>query len=201
MVRRDRSERQTANGSLERRVADHYASEPPLRAPDRVLLTALTAIDTTPQRRGILAPWRFPAMNTFAKLTAVAVLAITIAVGAFALSRLDGPGGRTPTPSSVQPPTPFTLSVVARDIAFAPATLEAPADAPFVIHFRNLDPAEIVHVVDIRRQDGTTVLFESETIPGGEATDYEYGPLPAGDYIFICSVHPIPPMTGTLRVR
>jgi hypothetical protein len=186
----------TAKPGLERRVEDYYASEPPPRAPDRVLLQTLATIDTTPQRRGPFGPWRIPVMDTFAKLAAAAVVAITIALGAFALSRLVP--GATPTP--ISPPTLFTIVVVAQAIEFDVDVLEAPADTPFVIHFRNLDPSEMLHVVDIRDVDGT-VLYQSEVIRGGEATDYEYGPMSAGDYVFICSVHPIPSMTGTLRIR
>src|SRR5262245_66662421 len=86
----------TATRDLARRLEAFYAAEPPHRAPDRVLRLALESIDTTPQRRGLLAPWRFPAMNTYAKLAAVAVVAI--AVGAIGLWQLAGSG--TPHPSA-----------------------------------------------------------------------------------------------------
>ena len=89
----------TANTNLERRVAEHYASEPPLRAPDRVLHAALATIETTRQRRGLLAPWRFTYMNAYTKVAAAAV--VVIAVGGLALWRLGptGNGGVTSTPN------------------------------------------------------------------------------------------------------
>ena len=89
----------SANTNLERRVAEHYASEPPLRAPDRVLHAALATIDNTRQRRGLLAPWRFTFMNAYTKVAAAAVVAI--AVAAIGLWQLGGFGntGPSPTPS------------------------------------------------------------------------------------------------------
>lgn len=92
----------TANTNLERRVAEHYASEPPMRAPDRVLHAALATIETTKQQRGLAALRRYFDMPSYIKVAAAAV--ILIAVGGFALLQLapSGPGGPTATPS----PTP-----------------------------------------------------------------------------------------------
>jgi hypothetical protein len=85
----------TANDSLERRIADHYAAEAPPRAPDWLLRSTLETIDATPQRRVLnRVPWRFPNMNNFAKVAIAAV--VVIAVGAVGLSVL-----RPSTPSSV----------------------------------------------------------------------------------------------------
>ena len=91
----------TANKSLERRVADHYANEPPLRAPDRVLLAALATIDTTHQRRGLFAPWRFTQMSTYAKVAAAVAVIAVIVVGYWQLAPKQGSSGGTVTP----PPT------------------------------------------------------------------------------------------------
>jgi hypothetical protein len=96
----------TANTSLERRVAEHYASEPPLRAPDRVLHAALATIETTNQRRGASALRRYPHMSTYTKLAAAVAV---IAVGGFALWQLaprpGGPGGPTVAPTATTVPT------------------------------------------------------------------------------------------------
>lgn len=95
----------TANHGLERRIAAFYATEAPSRAPERVLATALETIDITPQRRALVrVPWRFPPMNTYARV-AVAAVAV-IAVGAIGLSFLDG---RTPGTGGVASPSPTTL--------------------------------------------------------------------------------------------
>ena len=53
--------------------------------------------------------------------------------------------------------------------------------------------------VDELRSDAT-VVADNPTIEEGEIT-YEIPPLDPGTYTFICSVHPIPAMTGTLTVE
>jgi hypothetical protein len=108
----------TANTSLERRVAEHYASEPPLRAPDRVLHAALATIDTTPQRRGVFAPWRFAYMNAYAKVAAAAVVAI--AVAAIGLWQFGGIGNPRPGPTPGPSPTPGASPTVAPSASLAP---------------------------------------------------------------------------------
>lgn len=108
------------------------------------------------------------------------------------------------TANATPPPVPSgapVLQVVAKDIAFDKKTLEAPADTGFVIDFKNDDVASITHDIDIRQGDGTTVVKDQPTIPGGQATQYTYEALPAGSYTFICSIHPVPAMTGTLTVQ
>jgi plastocyanin len=92
-----------------------------------------------------------------------------------------------------------TLQLGARDIAYDQLELAVPAGQPFAIEFANGDPAGVTHDVDIR--DGDTVLADTTPIDGGETTTYVYGALEAGEYTFICSIHPIPAMTGTLTVR
>ena len=92
-----------ANPDLERRLTDFYASEAPPRAPDRVLHEALAAIDSTQQRRVLIpAPWRFPSMNSYAKV-AVAAIAV-IAFGAVGLAMWRG--GVSPGPGVVTPSAP-----------------------------------------------------------------------------------------------
>jgi hypothetical protein len=97
----------TADTNLQRRIADYYAAEPPLRAPDRVLLATLATIDSTPQRRGLAALRRYFDMPSYIKLAAAAV--VLIAVGGLAVWQLApaGPGGRTsPPPTPTAAPTP-----------------------------------------------------------------------------------------------
>jgi hypothetical protein len=84
-----------ANHELDRRLADFYAGEAPQRAPDRVLEGALAAIDSTTQRRALVrVPWRFPIMNSYAKLAIAAV--VVLAVGAIGLTVFRG--GTPPGP-------------------------------------------------------------------------------------------------------
>lgn len=110
----------------------------------------------------------------------------------------DG-GGASPSPQASLPPDAAVLEVVASGIAFDVKELTAPADQAFGIHFTNED-AGVPHDVDIRSADGTTVVDDPTLQTAGETT-YSIEPLAAGTYTFICSVHPIPAMTGTLTVQ
>ena len=97
-----------ANHELERRLADFYATEAPQRAPDRVLESVLATTDTTKQRRAVFRlPWRFPIMNSYAKM-AIAAVAV-IAIGAVGLAVLrpgtsPGVGGQPPPALPVASP-------------------------------------------------------------------------------------------------
>jgi plastocyanin len=102
-----------------------------------------------------------------------------------------GPGG----------PPPGALGLVAFQVAFDQKELQATAGEPFQIFLRNDDPAGTPHDVDIRSTDGAEVIKDTPTTDGGQEQLYEYEPLEAGTYQFICSIHPIPAMTGTLTVQ
>lgn len=106
--------------------------------------------------------------------------------------------------NATPPPAPSgapVLEVGARDIAYDKLELQAPANAPFVIDFTNDDPESITHDIDIKGGDGA-VIQDTETIPGGQSTQYTYEPLAPGTYPFFCSIHPsVPAMNGTLTVQ
>jgi cytochrome c oxidase subunit 2 len=104
----------------------------------------------------------------------------------------------TPAP---RPSGEALLEVTAKGIAFDKHELTATAGQPFAIRFMNEDPAGVPHDIDIRQEDGRTVVQDKPTVDGGKEVVYDYTALEAGSYRFICSVHPIPPMTGTLTVR
>jgi len=104
----------------------------------------------------------------------------------------------SPPPGGSAPPPAATLNLVAKNIAFAPTTLEAPADKPFAIAFDNQD-AGITHDVAIEDATGA-LLFNGQDVKGpGQATD-NVPPLKAGTYKFICTFHPVQ-MTGELTVK
>jgi len=104
----------------------------------------------------------------------------------------------TPAPR----PTGETLiEMSAKDIAYDKKELTVTAGQPFAIHFKNNDAPGIPHDIDIRQSDGRTVLQDKPTIDGGKEIVYDYTALQAGAYTFICSIHPIPSMTGTLTVK
>ncbi|MEO8208601.1 MAG: cupredoxin domain-containing protein [Chloroflexota bacterium] len=108
-------------------------------------------------------------------------------------------GSPGPAASAQAPATAFTI--VAKNITYDTKAITVPADAPFTIAFDNQDVPGITHDIDIRQTDGTTVVEDQAVVNGGEKVDYRYKGLPAGDYIFICSIHPVPSMTGTLTVK
>jgi plastocyanin len=112
-----------------------------------------------------------------------------------------GPGG-SPGASGVVAGSlpPGTLQVVAKNIEYDVKALTVTGGQPFAIQFVNQD-AGIDHDVDIRDAAGKAVIQDEPHTPGGQTSVYQYTPLQPGTYTFICSVHPIGPMTGVLTVK
>jgi plastocyanin len=112
-------------------------------------------------------------------------------------------GEPTPVPGGTETEAPTdggnaagVVKVVALNIAFDPTELTAPADAPFVIEMDNQD-AGIPHNVEIKDAMNMSV-FMGEIVTGPIVTQYQVQALPAGDYTFVCTVHPN--MVGNLKV-
>jgi len=103
--------------------------------------------------------------------------------------------GATPGPSV--PAQGAALEISAKGTAFSTKALEATAGQPFTIDFANND--DIPHNVAI--YDGDKELFRGEIITGPKTITYAVDALPAGEYTFICDVHPIPAMTGKLTIK
>lgn len=103
---------------------------------------------------------------------------------------------RTPPPA---PSGAATLQLSAKNIQFDTTTLQAPANQPFVIDFKNQDPPGVGHNVVIEQADGTIVQNQTTTDGGAEST-YQYNALQPGTYTFICTIHPAN-MHGTLTVK
>ncbi len=108
-------------------------------------------------------------------------------------------GSPAPSDAGAEPATAF--EIMAENIAYDQHAITVPANAPFTITFSNKDSGGIVHDIDIRAADKSTVIQDQEIVNGGESANYAYDGLPAGTYVFICSVHPVPTMTGTLTVK
>jgi plastocyanin len=134
---------------------------------------------------------------------AIFVLAALVQAGVIPpqVSSGNGDAGGSPAPSEGggEPATAFTI--VAKDIAYDIRAITVPADTPFTITLDNQDPAGVVHDADIRQGDKTTVLQDQQVVNGGESATYSYDGLPVGSYVFICSIHPVPNMTGTITVK
>ena len=108
-------------------------------------------------------------------------------------------GTQTGAPAPTLPPDAVVLELTAEGIAYDKKALEVPAGRAFGIRFTNKDAA-VPHDVDIRMADQTVLVDQATLNDVGEVL-YVYPPLEAGSYLFICSVHPIPAMTGTLTVK
>ncbi len=102
-----------------------------------------------------------------------------------------------PAPSASGGAPEQTVEISAQNIAFAQATLAAPAGQPFVLKFTNNDPG-VTHNVAITDSTGAQI-FRGEIFPGPDSRQYPIPALAAGTYTFACSVHP--QMTGTLTVH
>jgi mono/diheme cytochrome c family protein/plastocyanin len=109
-------------------------------------------------------------------------------------------GGATPAPAASLDPNATVEKLVALNVAFDKTELTVPAGEAFGIELDNQDAAGLPHNVEIKAEDGT-VISDPDPIDGGQKTTYTYDALEAGTYTFICRVHPIPPMTGTLTVQ
>ena len=97
----------------------------------------------------------------------------------------SGGGGGTADPSTV----------VASNLAFDTGTISLPAGAGSTLTFDNRD-AGVPHNIAILQ--GEANVFRGEVITGPDTTDYTIPPLEAGEYRFLCDVHPT--MTGTVTV-
>ncbi len=80
------------------------------------------------------------------------------------------------------------LAIAAQGVQFDVDELRAPADADFQIAFDNRDQG-VPHDVDIR-DSGGQVLDDNEIVTGPTQVTYDVPALAAGEYVFVCSVHP-----------
>ncbi len=104
---------------------------------------------------------------------------------------------QTPPPAPSGQAGQTQLDLIAKDVKFDKASLEATATQPFTIKFQN-DDAGILHNVAIHDAAGAEV-FSGEIFKGVDTKTYPVPPLQAGAYTFSCTVHPT--MTGTLTVK
>ncbi|MDP9467920.1 MAG: cytochrome c oxidase subunit II [Chloroflexota bacterium] len=102
--------------------------------------------------------------------------------------------GETPAPSV--PAGGEVLKLSATNSTFSTHELEATAGEPFTIEFTN---EALEHNVSIYK-DGEPV-FEGAYFTGPGTIKYAIEALPAGEYTFICDIHPVAAMTGTLTVK
>ncbi|HEX7950598.1 MAG TPA: cupredoxin domain-containing protein [Candidatus Limnocylindrales bacterium] len=110
-----------------------------------------------------------------------------------------GGGSSTPAPGQSLAPSDIIATVVAQNIAFDVKQLTAPANKAFGIDFKQMDAGVGGHNIQIK-DSGGNVVFDGQVLTDPGETAYVVPALPAGTYSFLCKIHPIPSMTGTLTV-
>jgi mono/diheme cytochrome c family protein/plastocyanin len=100
-------------------------------------------------------------------------------------------------PSGSADPNAVVVEIIASGIAFTTTSVTVPADSPFIIAFDNQD-ATTPHNVEIKDAAGASV-FKGEIFNGVATKQYQVPAVAAGEYPFVCSVHPN--MTGTLTAE
>ncbi len=94
---------------------------------------------------------------------------------------------------------PNVVVISALGIKYEQATVTAPANTPFQIQFENKD-AGTPHNVTIHLGGATGAeLFKGAIFNGVETRTYDVPALDAGQYAFVCTVHPT--MVGTLNAQ
>ena len=105
-------------------------------------------------------------------------------------------GGSSASPSTSAPAgSGEAITVVAKDIAFSPTAITAPAGKAFTLILDNQESAP--HNIAISDASGA-VVFKGEIVTQKQIS-YSVNALAAGSYPFKCEVHPN--MTGTLTVQ
>jgi VCBS repeat-containing protein len=154
-----------------------------------------------------------PFMNpTFFGLRRAAAIAVTslLTVALVACSADDGGGETTGAESTTAAEsagdggtsggtatvTDGAVEMSADNLEFDVQTIEATAGEAFTITFTNNDSAP--HNVAIYTEEGGDAIVQGEIINGGESIEIEVPAQEAGEYYFMCDVHP--DMNGTVVV-
>ena len=122
-----------------------------------------------------------------------AVLGVGMLIGGVAML-VGQPGPEEEEPFVAQIAAPPDAATV----GFEVQSLSGPANEPFTVEFRNDDTQ--LHNFTVEADEGGEVLAAGPDIAGGGQTaNTEVPSLAAGDYFFVCTLHPTT-MTGTLTL-
>jgi plastocyanin len=143
-------------------------------------------------------------MNDFLfALRRVSLVALILVFGAM-LAACTGGGDET-EPAGTDGGTGGTATVengaveisAEQPLTFSVDTIEAPAGEAFTITLVNNDTAP--HNISIYSEEGGEQLALGDTAEAGQTVTTEVPALDAGEYFFVCDIHPSD-MTGTLVV-
>lgn len=84
--------------------------------------------------------------------------------------------------------TGAAAALSAADLAFDANVIEAPAGEAFTITFTNNDT--VPHNVAIYSEKGGEEIVKGEVIDAGATTEVQVDALDAGEYYFVCDIHP-----------
>lgn len=90
------------------------------------------------------------------------------------------------------------VEITAENLEFNADTIEAPAGEAFTVTLVNNDSAP--HNFSVYTEEGGDEIVVGDVIDGGETIEVEVPALDAGEYFFVCDVHPTE-MTGTVVVE
>jgi plastocyanin len=137
----------------------------------------------------------------FLALRRGALLALTMLL-AFALAACSGgddasePAATSGDGGGTATVTDGAVEITAADLAFNATTIEATAGEAFTITLVNDDTAP--HNISIHTEEGGDTIVEGVVINGGETVEVQVPALDAGEYFFMCDIHP--DMNGTVVV-
>ena len=127
-------------------------------------------------------------------LSAVIALAAFMAACSTPSESGDGEGS---TGGGTVAVTDGVVELSAADIAFDANVIQAVAGEAFTITFTNNDSAP--HNVAIYTEEGGEEIVVGDVIDGGATTEVQVDALEAGEYFFVCDIHP--DMTGSVVVE
>ena len=124
-----------------------------------------------------------------------ALMALAALVAACSSSTSSGDDGNTGGGTIAV--TDGVVELSAADLAFDANVIQATAGEAFTISFANNDTAP--HNVAIYTEEGGEEIVKGEVIDGGATIEIEVPAQEAGEYYFVCDVHP--EMNGALVVE
>lgn len=127
----------------------------------------------------------------------IALVALMAACSSASESAADGDDGDN-TGGGTIAVTDGAAELSAADIAFDANVIQAVAGEAFTITFTNNDSAP--HNVAIYTEEGGEEIVVGDVIDGGVTTEVQVDALEAGEYFFVCDIHP-GEMSGSVVVE